>query len=87
MTDIETKERRCPKLGSEISFGYCEQCGENDLPCAKVFDCWWEFFDVTEYLQTKLSEEDFSILSQSRPKPKVSSIVELIQQAKNRKQI
>ncbi|MDM8516368.1 hypothetical protein QUF76_09230 [Desulfobacterales bacterium HSG16] len=83
-SDIETLERRCPRLGSSVTFGYCEQCGENALPCTKVFDCWWEYFNVTEYLKGRLSEEAFATLAQSPPKPKVNSILELIQQAKNR---
>jgi hypothetical protein len=40
-------------------------------PCFKVFDCWWERFDVVA-------------LSASRPQPKVASLVELIRQARER---
>lgn len=77
-------ERRCPRLGSAVNFEYCTACGDENLPCFKVFDCWWEHFDVVAYLKERLSEEQFDRLAKSKPKPKVSSLVDLIEQAKKR---
>ncbi|MDM8551167.1 hypothetical protein QUF72_13870 [Desulfobacterales bacterium HSG2] len=75
-------ERRCPRLGGPVSFQYCETCGDEELPCFKIFDCWWEYFDVTAYLQEKLAEDQFNKLVHSKPKPKVASLVDLIKQAR-----
>lgn len=77
-------ERRCPRLGSVVSFGYCRTCGNEKHPCFKVFDCWWEQFDVTAYFKERLSAEAFEQLVQAKPPNKVSSLLDLIQQAQER---
>ncbi|MBU0993573.1 MAG: hypothetical protein KJ737_13840 [Proteobacteria bacterium] len=77
-------EKRCPKLGSVIAFSYCRTCGEDASPCGKIFDCWWEDFDITTYLKETLTEHAFNKLADSRPKPKLASILELIEEAKKR---
>ena len=76
--------RRCPRLGGPVTFQYCRLCGEESLPCWKIFDCWWELFDIATYLSTTLSSDMFNRLVNTRPKPKVSSLIELIELAKNR---
>jgi hypothetical protein len=82
---IEDLERRCPRLGSVISFRYCLISGEDDLPCWKIFDCWWESFDVDGYLKQNLPEALYHQLKAAaeRPKNKLGSIIEMIHQAKN----
>ena len=82
--DPERIERRCPRLGGDVAFGYCKVCGEEKMPCFKVFDCWWERFDVVAHMQACLSPEAFNALSASRPQPKVTSLVDLIRQAQER---
>ena len=84
MEDHINLERRCPRLGGPVTFQYCRDCGEGDLPCFKVIDCWWEYFDVVSFFQKILSEQQFSQLTRMKPKPKVNSLLELIEQAKNR---
>jgi len=69
-------------LGGPVTFGYCRRCGEEHLPCWKVFDCWWESFDVVDFLKSRLSPDQFHRLSQTRPKPKIDSLLELVEQAK-----
>jgi len=73
---------RCPRLGGPISFRYCRSCGEDGQPCWKIFDCWWEIFDITGYLKENLSAEAFERLAHSRPMPKIRSLLELIEAAK-----
>jgi hypothetical protein len=80
----ERLERRCPRLGGDVAFGYCKVCSEGEAPCFKVFDCWWERFDVVAHLQACLSLEAFEALSASRPQPKVTSLVDLIRHARER---
>lgn len=75
-------ERRCPRLGGPVSFSYCKTCDEDRNPCFKIIDCWWETFDVVRYLKDHLSEEQFSRLSGATPRPKIASLVELIEKAK-----
>ena len=76
--------RRCPRLGGPVGFNYCLRC-ELEQPCLKVVDCWWETFDIVQYLNDNLPEDHFNRLMDARPRPKISSLVELIEQAKNRK--
>ena len=76
--------RRCPRLGNPVPFEYCEVCGDNTHPCFKILDCWWEYFDVVQYLKDKLPEEQFRRIMAAKPKPKITSLVELIEQAKKR---
>ncbi|MEJ2658316.1 MAG: hypothetical protein P8012_14165 [Desulfobacterales bacterium] len=77
-------KRRCPRLGGPVSFGYCRTCGDDRSVCWKILDCWWEAFDVVAYLKNSLSAEMFNRLVQAKPKPKIVSLVELIEQAKKR---
>ena len=82
--DTERLVRRCPRLGGEVAFGYCKVCGGEKTPCFKVFDCWWERFDVVAHMRACLSPEAFDALSIRRPQPKMTSLVDLIRQAQAR---
>ena len=77
-------ERRCPRLGGPVPFNYCMAVDEDKQPCFKVVDCWWETFDIVRYLQDNLPEEEFTRLMQARPRPKIASLVEMIDLAKRR---
>jgi hypothetical protein len=80
----DSHERRCPRLGGPVSFGYCRSSGDNDTACWKILDCWWERFDVVGHLKTVLPEDEFRMIVNARPRPKMVSLVELIEQAKKR---
>ena len=77
---------RCPRLGHELTFGYCRQ-ESRGKPCRLILDCWWERFDVRSFLQSNLPEEDMAQVERAGAAPppsKVLSLVDLIQQAKDR---
>jgi hypothetical protein len=74
--------RRCPRLGNPVPFHYCKICGDQQQPCLKIIDCWWEHFDVVQYLKDQLPEVQFNRLMAREPKPKVGSLIELIEQAR-----
>jgi hypothetical protein len=73
---------RCPRLGHQIYFSYC-RAENSGLPCFKVLDCWSGHFLVEEYLKSELAPEDWEKVLDR--KPKMLSLVELIEQAKKRK--
>jgi hypothetical protein len=50
--------------------------------CWKIMDCWWEHFDIQAYLQACLAPEELQALTQARPQPKITSLVELIEKAR-----
>ncbi len=77
---------RCRRLGHEVTFGYCRR-ETGGKPCRLILNCWWEQFDVRPFLRANLAEEDMAQVeraSDSPPPTKVLSLVELIQQAKDR---
>lgn len=74
--------RRCPRLGGAVPFTYCLECEADKNPCFKIFDCWWETFDVVGYLKDTLAPEQFESLAQKQPKTKVASLVEIINKAR-----
>lgn len=85
-TSNDGLEMRCPRLGGTISFQYCRTSGDEGMPCLKTADCWWEAFDVITYLWDNLTKEQFQQLVEKKevPQPKVSSLLDLIEQARNR---
>lgn len=75
---------RCPRLGHQIDFSYCQS--ENyGLPCFKTLDCWHNLFNVHAYLKKKLSAQDFEKTFLKPGKPKLFSLLDLIEQAKKNK--
>ena len=80
-TDLDI---RCPKLGGEVTFGYCLQ-EAGDLPCPRVLVCWQHYFPVENYLKEHLNPKQWQRFCSRQPKDKVSSLLELIEEAKKRK--
>ncbi len=77
---------RCRRLGQEVAFGYCRQ-ESSRKPCRWILDCWWEYFDVRSFLQAHLSEETMAqveTVGTSPPPSKVLSLLDMVQQAKER---
>jgi hypothetical protein len=77
---------RCRRLGQEVTFGYCRQ-ETHGQPCRLILDCWWEQFGVRDFLRAHLPEEAMAQVegaSATPPTSKVLSLLELIQQAKER---
>jgi hypothetical protein len=77
--------RRCPRLGNPVPFKYCKTCGDDQQTCFKIIDCWWEYFDIVQYLKDNLPGEQFNrLIAAEPPKNRVTSLVELIEQARQR---
>ena len=71
-------------LGHEVPFHYC-RTQEGSRLCSRILDCWWQTFDVCGFLQANLPAEEFGKLVSAPPRPpKVSSLAELIAQARER---
>lgn len=78
----DRRTRRCPMLGHGIEFSYCRAPG-SDTPCRRIFDCWWEEFDVVAFVRLHYGEEKIRRILEP-PKQKVLSLAELIEQARRR---
>ena len=81
---IINKQIRCPRLGHELTFSYCLK-ESGDLPCSRIVSCWSIYFDVELYLKEVLGGEKFRQFLNSRPKDKMSSLIEIIEAAKTKK--
>lgn len=80
MTQYDNLSQRCPVLGHEVPFSYCRKPAQ-DVPCRKIFDCWWEKIDIKKYVSDNFTDEvQQNILKP--PKPKIMSLLEIIEQAK-----
>lgn len=76
---------RCPRLGGQVTFAYCRR-EEGVLPCRRTIICWQGRFPVAAFLQTVLAEEDWHRWTNQRPQEKVTTLLELIEAAKERLQ-
>ena len=74
---------RCPRLGHQISFSYC-RLENQGLPCFKTLDCWHNHFPVEEFMRQELTHDEWEKVFSGPPKPKMLSLMELIDQAKKR---
>jgi hypothetical protein len=75
---------RCPRLGHQISFSYC-RAESSGLPCFKTLDCWYDHFLVETFLREELTPDEWEAVFTRPVKPKVLTLVELIEQAKKAK--
>lgn len=82
--DCNGLERRCPRLGGPVAFGYCRNCGDDGRPCFKILDCWWESFDVAAVMTAQIGTAGVEELRRSRPQAKITSLLDLIARAKER---
>jgi hypothetical protein len=80
-TKFDNQEIYCRKLGHYLTFKYCRQ-EYHMIPCSKIRECWFARIHVDQFLAQNFNEKE--IVSIVHPaKPKISAIVELIQQVKN----
>jgi hypothetical protein len=77
---------RCPRLGGEVTFAYCRR-EAGDIPCPRTIACWEPYFPVEAYLKTALTPAQWDRWSTREPKDKITTLMELIEEAKRRKQI
>jgi hypothetical protein len=80
----DSKLTRCPKLGDEMTFGYCLQ-ESGKLPCLRIIRCWQTAFDVEALLKEHLTPEQWEQLTCAQPKDKVINLIEVIEAAKAKK--
>ena len=83
-TQHDSKLIRCPKLGDEITFGYCLQ-ESGDLPCVGIIQCWQAVFDVAALLKEHLTTGQWERFTWAQPKDKVINLIEIIEKAKSQK--
>ncbi|MEA1928515.1 MAG: hypothetical protein U9N73_09935, partial [Candidatus Auribacterota bacterium] len=78
----DKEEIYCRKLGHHLAFKYCRTEREG-FPCSKILDCWFERFPVEEFVRKNYSEAEVAAIN-APPRPKVATLFDLIEKAKNR---
>ncbi|MBF0450392.1 MAG: hypothetical protein HQK75_06800 [Candidatus Magnetomorum sp.] len=76
--------QRCRRLGSDVSFDYCRRHAEQNHVCGSIIQCWWEHFDIISFLKEHLPEDQLEALQQPKHKPKITSLMEIIEEAQRR---
>ena len=71
----------CRRLGHGVPFSYCRM-ETRALPCFKILDCWYERFLVEEYLRGELTPEEWEEVFQRPPRPRMLTLLDLIEKAK-----
>lgn len=78
----DDKTIRCPRVGGEVNFMFCRS--ENNMsPCRWIAGCWEMRFDINRFLEDHFSNVELDRIF-SPPKPKLESLVEMMEQAKKR---
>jgi len=78
----DDRSRRCPMLGHDVTFRYCRSPGA-DVPCRRIFDCWWETFDVRGFVRSVYGEAMVDRIL-SAPQDRAATIVAMIEEARRR---
>lgn len=76
---------RCPRLGGEVPFAYCEREG-GQLPCRLILRCWEAVFPVEAYLRRKLTDERWARFRGQGPGDRLGSLLDGIEMARRRRQ-
>ena len=76
--------RRCPRLGGPVSFRYCRTCEADRQACWKIIDCWWETFDVVQYLRDTLPDSQLQRICHPKPPSKIAGVLRCADQARRR---
>jgi hypothetical protein len=83
MEQHDDKMIRCPRVGGEVNFRFCRH-ENNMLPCRFIVGCWQGQLDIEALLQEHYSEEELDRIF-APPKPKVESLVGLIEKVRKEK--
>ena len=74
---------RCPRIGGDVSFLFCRT--ENDmLPCRWIAGCWQGRMEIVTFLEDHYIKEELEQIFLP-PKPKIESLVNLVEKAKKTK--
>ena len=79
----DEKTIRCPRVGGEVNFRFCRS-ENNMLPCRWIPGCWKMYMDINKFLEDHYSKEELDQIF-TPPKPKIQSLVHMIEKAKEAK--
>jgi len=71
---------RCPRIGGDVNFLFC-RTENNMLPCRWIVNCWKGRLDIRTFLEGHYTQKELGQVF-TEPKPKVESLVRLVEKAK-----
>ena len=74
---------RCPRIGGEVNFLFC-RTENNMLPCRWMAGCWQGHMEILTFLEDHYTKEELEQIFVP-PKPKIESLVSLVEKAKKAK--
>lgn len=77
---VDMERGYCRRLGHDVDFSYCRMAGQ-PLPCFKIFDCWYERFDIKGFMESHYTPDEIKTLL-TPPQDKVSTLYDLIEKAR-----
>jgi len=84
MDQYDDKTIRCPRVGGEVNFRFC-RFENNMLPCRWIVGCWEMRVDMNKFMTDHYSKEEMDRIF-TPPKPKIESLLNLVEDAKKVKQ-
>jgi hypothetical protein len=72
----------CRMLGHDVTFSYCRNTTSSQ-PCRKIFDCWFERFDIDKFMRENYSEQQIKEILEP-PMPKMVFLAELIKKSQEK---
>jgi len=81
--EFDNIEIYCRKLGHYVPFRYC-RTSAGGMPCRGIFDCTFEKLPVKEFIAEHYSDDEVEAFM-TPPAQKLSTILDLIQEAKKHK--
>jgi hypothetical protein len=76
----DEKTIRCPRVGGDVNFRFC-RFENNMLPCRWIVGCWKGRVDIDTFLEENYPKEELQRIFVP-PRPKMESLVELVEEAK-----
>jgi hypothetical protein len=85
MESYPDRVMRCPRLGGEVRFSYCErEAGE--LPCRLVIRCWESDFPVEAVLRETMAPEAWDRFCKQIPQDRMTTLLDIVEAAKKRRE-
>ncbi len=84
MDQYDDKTIRCPRVGGEVNFRFC-RFENNMLPCIWIVGCWEMRMDMNKFMTDHYSKEEMDRIF-TPPRPKIESLLNLVEDAKKVKQ-
>jgi len=72
---------RCPKLGSEVTFGYCRAVASG-LPCERALGCFERLLPAEQYFRRVLREQTYQQRFCAPPPDRYGALLDVVDKAK-----